>query len=205
MTENSDALEQTETKWWFNAKMVRMQLEGLLMGYNASTSNLMDFAHLLFINADGEIPELLDALGLSYQRFRQTKSKNFKETKESLETIKKKDPDTYWELKMLHSHCTLLCKLKKNENGSIEDLLVGHTTWDDYSEMLRIWKYQDLTKIGSISVSFSSYPGCITSTDDWYVLSSGLLVTETTLEIMSNRLQKRMMPANRSVPNFVKI
>lgn len=72
--------------------------------------------------------------------------------------------------------------------------------------MLRIVKrynlaYKTSAKDGSPTVpaaeiSFSSYPGMLHSMDDWYVLSSGLLVTETTIENYNNDLWAKVKPTN---------
>lgn len=57
---------------------------------------------------------------------------------------------------------------------------MGHSTWDDYSEMLRVYKHYDLGLLGTATessglgvyqVTFSSYPGCLSSTDDWYTIN----------------------------------
>ena len=36
----------------------------------------------------------------------------------------------------------------------------------------------------TIKISFSSYPGCLTSTDDFYIINGNLLVMETSLEVL---------------------
>ena len=36
----------------------------------------------------------------------------------------------------------------------------------------------------NIRISFSSYPGCLTSTDDFYIINGNLLVMETSLEVL---------------------
>ena len=40
---------------------------------------------------------------------------------------------------------------------------------------------------------FSSYPGFIVSTDDYYVLESKLAVVETTLNILNERLYSKVL------------
>uniref|UniRef100_T1K1P8 Phospholipase B-like n=2 Tax=Tetranychus urticae TaxID=32264 RepID=T1K1P8_TETUR len=108
--------------------------------------------------------------------------------------------------------CSAIIKLLPN------DLIVGHNTWLEFSQMLRILKKYDLSyRTGSSEhsnvvpgqiISMSSYPGLIFSLDDYYLLSSGLVVTETTnvnFNLTSFQLVKptsvfcfvRMMVANR--------
>jgi len=47
-----------------------------------------------------------------------------------------------WLNKLSHSHCSALVKLTK-ENDEIKDCFFSHSTWDDYSEMIRIFKNYD--------------------------------------------------------------
>ena len=55
--------------------------------------------------------------------------------------------------------------------------------------MMRIYKLYDFPltvdghsgKVAADRVSFSAYPGTLFSADDFYVLSSGMVVQETTL------------------------
>lgn len=52
--------------------------------------------------------------------------------------------------------------------------------------MLRVFKHYD---IDSSMSTFSSYPGCLSSTDDWYNNKNShghTLVTETTLEVLND-------------------
>lgn len=91
------------------------------------------------------------------------------------------------------------------------DLLVGHTTWNDYSKMTRIFKYYGFKLPGSGANSgvqgFSSYPGCIASTDDFYMLDSGLAVVDTSLEVLTPSIYDRLpdLPANPRVPDFMHV
>lgn len=56
--------------------------------------------------------------------------------------------------------------------------------------MLRFYKLYDFEFLGdnlalpSNQVSFSSYPGCISSTDDWFIIDNQFVVMETTLELI---------------------
>ncbi|OQR73063.1 putative phospholipase B 2-like [Tropilaelaps mercedesae] len=86
-----------------------------------------------------------------------------------------------------HSSCSLMIALTKGN----ADLLAGHGTWTGYNTMLRIQKkftfeyhktFDSSELIPGNGVAFSSYPGRLISGDDFYVLSSGLVVSETTIE-----------------------
>ncbi|GIL87628.1 hypothetical protein Vretimale_14663 [Volvox reticuliferus] len=87
----------------------------------------------------------------------------------------------------MRGRCTALVKV----TPGLDDLLMGHVTWWSYASMLRIYKHYNLrlnqlTGVGgqpaNTRISFSSYPGQISSADDWYLLGSGLVVTETSLD-----------------------
>ena len=85
-------------------------------------------------------------------------------------------------------HCSALVKVAHGE------LYMGHATWTDYSEMLRIFKTLEYKHIKHLSVpttgmSYSSYPGYLSSTDDWFVMQpTRLVVTETTLDVESDEI-----------------
>jgi hypothetical protein len=67
------------------------------------------------------------------------------------------------------------------------DVFSTHATWGHYGEALRVYKTVDWAGVGKAlgsgpsHLSYSSYPGMVSSTDDWLVLGSGILVTETTI------------------------
>ena len=84
-------------------------------------------------------------------------------------------------------HCSAI--IKPLADGS--DLFIAHNTWNTYDSMIRFMKRYSFAfnslqsngkPIAGHSVAFSSYPGLISSADDYYILSSGLVVQETTNE-----------------------
>jgi hypothetical protein len=93
-------------------------------------------------------------------------------------------------------HCSAIIKLLPD--GS--DLMVGHNTWIGYEYMLRIVKKFNFhfKNIPGNTVSFSSYPGCIFSADDFYLISSGLFVMETTFGVFNTSLYESI-----DIENFV--
>lgn len=116
---------------------------------------------------------------------------------------------------MIHSHCSAFIKVLKDNKGNYKDLIVSHNTWDDYSEMLRIYKHYDFEFDGSNQsvngifanqiVTFSSYPGCLTSTDDFYIIDKRFVVMETTLEILNERIYKNVLTSDKFIPDYMRI
>lgn len=52
---------------------------------------------------------------------------------------------------------------------------------------------------------FSSYPGCISSTDDYFITDKKLFVTETTLEVIDMNAYKKVKSEREFIPNFLRI
>jgi hypothetical protein len=68
--------------------------------------------------------------------------------------------------------------------------------------MQRIYKY---LKTPSLNLSFSSYPGTISSTDDFFLINNRLMVTETSLSFQNNpEMQKNIWQSNY-FPEYYKV
>mmetsp|Transcript_110145 Transcript_110145/g.306917 ORF Transcript_110145/g.306917 Transcript_110145/m.306917 type:complete len:717 (+) Transcript_110145:193-2343(+) len=106
-------------------------------------------------------------------------------------------------IKESSGRCSALVRLTAGN----KDLMVGHTTFSDYSEMTRIFKYYDLPLGSSVvqRMGFSSYPGVAGSTDDYYLLDSGLVVTETTISMLTDEPYDRLENNGERVPDFMRI
>ena len=97
--------------------------------------------------------------------------------------------------------CSALIRLAPNN----ADLFVAQETWASLNSMLRMYKLYDLPfkmsdrendpalRVPATRVSFSSYPGCLNSGDDFYVLSSGLIQQETTIGNSNKALASRFI------------
>ena len=85
--------------------------------------------------------------------------------------------------------------------------MLMQNTWSSLNTMTRIYKLYDLpytldgtsgTHVAAQRVSFSSYPGSLFSGDDFYVLSSGLVVMETTIGLLiSDTIAELYLDLNR--------
>ncbi|XP_061561501.1 LOW QUALITY PROTEIN: phospholipase B-like 1 [Phycodurus eques] len=89
-------------------------------------------------------------------------------------------------------HCTALIKV----TSGFENLLLGHSSWYNYGATMRIYKHWDLrvSHAATGTMSFSSYPGFLTSLDDFYLLGSGLLMTQTSISVFNASLFSQLSP-----------
>lgn len=97
-------------------------------------------------------------------------------------------------------NCNGYVKLKDDQ------LLIGHSTHNIYAFLLRIFKsYHFPTRnprVGTERITFSSRPGDIISKDDFYVLSSGLKVLETSFANYNKDNYLELKP--RTVPSWLR-
>lgn len=92
-----------------------------------------------------------------------------------------------------NEHCSALIKVTDGNTN----LLVGHTTWDDYSSMLRTFKLYTLhfSNAYGTTIHFSSYPAFLDSNDDFYTIhETKLTVLETTNDIVNATLYNYVTP-----------
>lgn len=86
--------------------------------------------------------------------------------------------------------CSALIKV----TDDLSDLLLGHSTFDSYTAMTRIFKHYRFALshpgVAAQSLSFSSYPGELFSDDDLYMSSAELVVLETTNHIFNSSIWK---------------
>lgn len=81
----------------------------------------------------------------------------------------------------------------------LSNIFFGHTTWMRYNTMMRIYKiftlnFQNVPGFEAKTIQFSSYPGTLSSTDDFYVLDNGFVVIETSLYMWNTSLYANNQP-----------
>jgi len=187
----------------------------------------------LILNSDGETPELETAYDMEEYLLRQSQhddpNYNPDDDKEAFlqkrttrstmqrklpkkqsrrelrkQALKNLDEKTWRHIKETTGRCSALVRLTKDNR----DLMVGHTTFSDYSEMTRVFKYYDLPLGADVvqKMGFSSYPGVAGSTDDYYIMDSGLVVTETTISMLTDEpFDKLDDNGTSTVPDFMRI
>ncbi|KAG5832478.1 hypothetical protein ANANG_G00291590 [Anguilla anguilla] len=161
---------------WQHAGFIVAQMDGLQAGasYWAKLNKrepLSMFA-VQFLNAVGDLLDLIPAL--------------VPETDPHHRNTKFRMPGM--------GHCSALIKMLPG----FENLLLAHSSWYTYAATLRIYKHWDFrvsephTATGKMS--FSSYPGFLVSLDDFYILGSGLLMTQTTNNVFNSSLFSLVTP-----------
>lgn len=175
-----EKVSKENTDYWSNVALILKQFDGLVKGYNDANSNTngpkLDKLAFWLMNNDGDILDITRAL--------------------SNEKVSLLSEESLLSLVTTKGRCSALIRYSEDKN----DLFAAHTTWSDFSEMFRMFKYYRFNfKHESIKLkktSFSSYPGMISSTDDWYELSTGLLVIETTINVLNEELYASVHPKN---------
>ena len=165
--------------YWEHVYYVYRQMMGLFDGYNSVAERekqlgLIDF-QMVVANADIE-----DAV---YYKDK-TKRPNFKNM----------TADEIEEFTALHTHCSALVKIAND----LSDIWMGHNTWSSYNSMIRTFKeyrfVSNKQNEKSKTVVFSSYPGSLSSVDDFYYLDSKLVVMETTNSVLNDTLYDLLKP-----------
>jgi hypothetical protein len=141
---NIETVKEDQSIIWSRLLLGYTQLEGLLHAYTYEMKRLnkynddakMDLADLLIMQADGEVPELIRYFRTFGVKIKIGEKNYFKEAF----GIDTNDPKEFWSKLMMQSKCSAFIKLTKDKKGKWNDLLVGHTTWAYYHEMLRSFK-----------------------------------------------------------------
>lgn len=186
-------------------RLLLLQTWGIRDGYSLagqhSTSFLqtdqsdLSIVDMFILNSDGVIDELEDAYGGHPQSIliQNTALRKRSKTRKNHKHSRRPRPGS-------GGHCTGLVRLTPDH----KELYFGHTTWEPFSEMTRVWKLYDFplkNAPGAKKISFSSYPGCVSSTDDYYLMDNGLAITETTLNIPKEQEYSK----SARVPDFMRI
>ncbi|XP_058477316.1 phospholipase B-like 1 [Solea solea] len=172
-------LRRNHDPLWKHLGLILAQLDGLHAGAaqwakNTHTEPLSAFA-IQFLNGVGDLLDLVPALT--------------PRASSSTGTGAFRMPGM--------GHCTALIKVLPG----FENLLLGHSSWYTYAATMRIYKHWDFKVSDSphtatAKMSFSSYPGFLMSLDDFYLLGSRLLMTQTSIGIFNASLFSQLSPCS---------
>ena len=106
----------------------------------------------------------------------------------------KLDDDEIFNIFTERTHCSALFKLKND----LSDIYFGHNTWDSITLTIRIIKEYNFNFnnrwVRSKNIIFSSYPATLSSLDDFYISSHGLISIETTNVLYNDSLYPLINP-----------
>ena len=165
--------------YWENVYYIYQQLKGLYDGYNSACeeNKKIDFINFQILVSNAEMEDIISSVDKVYRP-------NFK----------KMTNEEIIEFTDLHTHCSAMVK----PANDFSDIFFGHNTWASYGLMIRTFKeYKFVTnshKEKSKVVVFSSYPGCLSSIDDFYYTDSNLVVMETTNSNLNDSLYDLIQP-----------
>ena len=189
--ENLEYMKETSTKnmnsdsYWEHVHYIYQQLVGMYEGY----INSIDEEKKNFFNFDLYNFSIIGALGDFNELYI-----HFSEEKNTKTNFKNMTDEEIKSFIISNSHCSALIKLADD----FSDIWFGHNTWITYLLMIRIYKeYRFISnkeKEKSKINSFSSYPGTLSSLDDYYYLDSNLLVMETTIIGYKDELYNLLTP-----------
>ncbi|XP_029913074.1 phospholipase B-like 1 [Myripristis murdjan] len=169
-------LNKSSDPLWKHAGFIVAQMDGLQAGVahwaKKQGKKPLSLFDVQFLNAVGDLLDLIPALVPSSNR-----------------------PLRDYRLPGM-GHCSALIKLLPG----FENLLFAHSSWYTYAATMRIYKHWDfkITEPHAATgmLSFSSYPGFLVSLDDFYLLGSGLMMTQTTNNVFNTSLYDRITPSS---------
>jgi hypothetical protein len=171
---------------WQGVKLILAQFDGLVAGYAAVAppQQALSTWDLQQVNAIGDFLDLIPAL-----------SRGDDPLVAAAWDWPRMNASTFARRLRETTHCSALIKT----DATYSDLWFAHVAWFAYSTTLRIFKSYsfDLAAPAMVGtkMSFSSYPGYLSSLDDHYqVWSSGLAILETTNSIFNTSLYAEVVP-----------
>lgn len=162
---------------WYYTDLLLGQLSGLQEGYNkvAPKGQSLDWFAFVFLNGNGDYLDLRNVIDPS-----------------QMPDFDKMSKDELTQWISMSGHCSALIKLLP----AYENLLASHSTWFIYAAMLRIYKHYSFSlndkRYASQKSSFSSYPGVLSSWDDFYLMDSKLMMLQTTNDVFNKELYSKV-------------
>ncbi|ESO88915.1 hypothetical protein LOTGIDRAFT_205711 [Lottia gigantea] len=168
--------------FWRHVYYILSQLDGLIAGYQAarelkpSLPKLEEYDFQM-LNSNGDIFDLINIVH-----------------PEAIPDWRKMNRQEAVQYVHTHGRCSAMVKVL----GAYENIYMSHSTWFNYGATYRIFKHWNFnirdTQTSSKRLSFSSYPGFLISVDDFYILSSKMVMLQTTNNLFNKTLYKYCKP-----------
>ena len=158
--------------YWHQVGLLYQQIQGIAEGYAATQTDptkIVTYFDLILLQYDGDMTDIQHAVG-------------------SVDRISVDSPlQQIMDFIIENGRCSALVKLTEGH----QELWAAHDTWAGFASTHRMFKAYRLpfTGVASSTIHFSSYPGFVDSSDDWYqALESQLTVLETTNDVINQTL-----------------
>ncbi len=166
--------------FWYQTGLLWLQWNGLRDGLNDAAAGLngttWSKSKLLILSSMGDMFDLYAYFNVSGGLTETDASKGRKHWRD----MSKKEFEM-WVTK--NSHCSALYKVTED----MQEIFFGHVSWFLCRTTMRIFKHYTLRYQGrgtvAQTISMSSYPGMLSSFDDYYLTDSGLVSIETSLGV----------------------
>jgi hypothetical protein len=170
--------------YWNTVGLTMTQLLSMVEGYNAKVTDYpLSTLDFFMLNSIGDMDDLIPAV--NYTMFKQNRKVAHLVNEICSEAWCISNAES-------HSHCSAIIKPINGE------LYSAHEMWASYLQLLVVWKQYDfgLKTPGIVShrIGFSSWPGLLSSEDDFYITGAQLVVMETTNNVYNFSLYDQLTP-----------
>mmetsp|Transcript_37658 Transcript_37658/g.82689 ORF Transcript_37658/g.82689 Transcript_37658/m.82689 type:complete len:628 (-) Transcript_37658:262-2145(-) len=190
-----------------------IQMRGIRDGHNffadADTEiDVLSALEVMRMNMHAEIPALMDLYTRTTQPVAtEVKPVSFLEAAAAVGRARqtRRAVSRSWQRWSAHqAHGTAIVR-RVGPMGTPEDLISGHITSGDYGEMTRMTKHYTL-HFGTLvnGVAMTSYPGCISSTDDYIINDKGFVAMSTSLYLPTEGEYSMPPSSNEGLPAFLR-
>jgi len=188
------------------------QINGLYQGYNsqAEPDKKLDLLDFYFINSEGNFGDLKSYMKVNNMKFGSVQ--DFYKKENLIEFYNTSDINEIWKNLTKKGHCSAIIKMTETPDGK-KDIIAGHNTWSDYSEMIRVLKItsfafeggKGIFNMNPRKITLSSYPGVLFSGDDFYLLDSKVGILQTTLNVINKFSYKDLIDMKNYIPEFMRL
>ncbi len=165
----------------YNAYLIKIQYNALMEQYNISADEDKKLKKINF-HLMNYYPELFDL------------ENKYRSEEEGEIDYTELDNKELFKLFLERTHCSALFKIKDD----LSDIYFGHNTWNSYFFTIRIIKEYNLNYnnkwVRAKNIIFTSYPATMSSLDDFYLTSNGLISIETTNGFYNDTLYSKILP-----------
>lgn len=212
---------ESRSPYWNIVGLTTTQLLGVVEGYNAKISDYpLSTLDIFMMNSIGDMDDLVPALNYTMHKEAADEEVlklafeklglpgNFRESSTPQKLKLKVGLDASGGKKSVSSMCSEpWCVMTAQANSHCSSIVkpvngvlyAAHEMWTTYAQMLMVWKQYDFGLVhtpGIVSrkVGFSSWPGMLSSEDDFYITEAKLVVMETTNNVYNFTLYDKIKP-----------